>query len=124
MTQGCKYVVFALVAATPFGLLSAQHQAAADVLSCPKQDGAVRVWDRETNHCGILDLNNLDWRFIGWNDLIDNFGNDDFIHNRTMCLFQDIQYRGPNVALPPGFVVTWNNTVSSNHWTTSGCVSQ
>jgi len=120
-----KRILSVLIASTmAAGVWAAQHQASADVLTCPKQDGAVRVWDGDVNRCGILDQNNPDWRNIGnppWNDRIDQFGNDDFIQHRTMCLFQDIFLGGAKVALPPGNVVTWNNIVSSNRWTSSNC---
>ena len=120
-----KRALSGLIAMTmAVGMGIAERPAIADVLSCPQQSGTVRVWDREVNRCGFLSLANTDWRFIGsppWNDRIDQFGNDDFVQQRAMCLYQDIQFVGARVILPTGFWVTWNNTVSSNRWTTSSC---
>ena len=125
MSREYKKALFALFTAVAIsGAPLMESLAFADVLSCPSQNGTVRVWDQAVNRCGILSLNNTDWNFIGnppWNNRIDQFGNDDFIQHRTMCLYDGIQFTGTPVALPPGFRLTWNNTVSSNRWTTSSC---
>lgn len=103
-------------------LVLGSANAGADVLSCPTRDGSVRVWDAETNGCGRLSANNLDWRTFGWNDRMDQFGNDDWTRGRSMCLYKDINRRGTVVRLPVANSVTWRNVVSSNWWTgTSSC---
>lgn len=122
-----KMVLSALVVtAATSGIWMAQRHASADVFSCTQETDSVRVWDRERNACGWLTVNNPDWRFIGnpaWNDRIDQFGNDNFDFQDTMCLYRDINYTPFNVsvALPVGFWVEWNNTVSSNRWRNTGC---
>src|SRR5690242_9746933 len=127
MSRFHKRILSALiVAAMAGGIWVVELQASADVLSCPQQTNAVRVWDRERNSCGILAHDNTDWRNIGspaWNDRIDQFGNDDFVGQRTMCLYRDIHFVPVEsaFALPVGWMVTWNNTVSSNRWTFTGC---
>lgn len=100
-------------------ILTAQSSADATVLSCPTRDGTVRVWDREANRCGTLTYNNADWRTIGWDNRMDDFGNDDWTRGRAMCLYSGINYGGSVQRLRPGYRLQWANTVSSNRWTTA-----
>lgn len=122
-----KMILTALVVTVAgSGIWIAQRPAAADAFSCSQHFDATRVWDRERNACGWLTVDNPDWRRIGspaWNDRIDQFGNDNFDNNLTICLYRDINYTPADsfLRLPPGWSGEWNNTVSSNRWRNTGC---
>lgn len=125
MSKRNRRILCALtIAGLAAGAWTTQRRASADVLNCRQADNTVRVFDIEANACGTLDRDNFDWRNVGsppWQDRIDQFGNDDFGSQNSMCLYRDINFKGPSVSLPPGYVVTWNNTVSSNQWKNNGC---
>jgi hypothetical protein len=121
MTRGYMRVLVSVALATvTIGAWFAQRRASADILTCPKLSGSVRVWDGgDRGGCGQVSTDNDDWRFVGrpaWQDRIDQFGNENFVSQRTMCLYEHIRYGGARVALPPGNIVTWDNIVSSNRW--------
>ena len=104
------------------GVLTQQSTASADLFTCSSRAGFMRFRDSATNACGYVEGTNANWGSLpgGWNDRADQFGNDGRTSN--VCIYQHASYRGTSVFLRRGYAVTWNNTVSSNRWTTgSGC---
>lgn len=115
----------AAFAALAGAILVCSAEANAGPRSCLPRYGTVRVWDADSNRCGFLTENNPNWKLLGappWDDRMDEFGNDDWIHGRSMCFYDRANYAGANFLLKVGYYQAdrnWYNRVSANRWTTA-----
>src|SRR5262245_34605510 len=114
-----KLLLVAATATLGIGVMVFEHQADADLASCPVQREYTRFTDIESAGCGHVKDNNRNWGDFGWNDRADEFGNDGI--SFANCLYHDINCRGASVKLPLRSTVTWRNVVSSNFWTNGSC---